>query len=545
MTISQLTKDSIFLFSINVRFFSPYTVLILSLFMTSSLLFPQDEIRNSTIDVHIKINEKGYFDVHEILTVDFDEIDDDRKIIGPYYYRTTNRKSDSKEIKGRFYISDVQVEGGTYKKSGKTEMDKKGFFIIDFFEKKEELKGVVTYDIRYRVKNAMKRMDDEVIIYWPLFDGLTFRNVIFDEVQFNIDLPQTISASESKFSLLKNNFRTNSGLVSLDESSINTDEHHFNGKFSPELEDGMRIYDVYGKLVLPGEKINKTTYLPPFWPRFYWTILIGIFVLYFLGVRIKNWISNYDPQKVIPVISYYPPNDIDPVMAGLLIDENLDHRDLTALLAKWSYEKVIEIQEPKGSLDSEDYIVTKLKELPTEAEDYEKLFFRVFFLNAKDGKVNLDEIRGEAFRKFHAKASKKMIESAAEYYDLEHWREQRERGLMYDTIILSPGLGILAIMVIISLGLERFEGPIILFVILVIALAIGSGARQKKTEIGRQTLAELKGFKIFIETAEVNMINKLMEEDPNYYRKTTSYAAAFGLLKEWNNKFKFLSKDPN
>ena len=49
------------------------------------------------------------------------------------------------------------------------------------------------------------------------------------------------------------------------------------------------------------------------------------------------------------------------------------------------------------------------------------------------------------------------------------------------------------------------------------------------------------GFKDFIETAELDKLNTLIEEDPKYFFNIIPYAYVFGLTDKWINKFESIN----
>src|SRR5699024_3345080 len=70
------------------------------------------------------------------------------------------------------------------------------------------------------------------------------------------------------------------------------------------------------------------------------------------------------------------------------------------------------------------------------------------------------------------------------------------------------------------------------------------GGMKKRTPEANHILSELKGFKNFIKIAETHRIKMLIQEDPDYFEKTMSYALTFGLLKQWAGKFDALNIQP-
>ena len=60
---------------------------------------------------------------------------------------------------------------------------------------------------------------------------------------------------------------------------------------------------------------------------------------------------------------------------------------------------------------------------------------------------------------------------------------------------------------------------------------------QSRTEYNRKIYGEILGFKQFIETAELDRINELVESDPSYFYNVLPYAYVLGLTDKWIHKF--------
>lgn len=60
---------------------------------------------------------------------------------------------------------------------------------------------------------------------------------------------------------------------------------------------------------------------------------------------------------------------------------------------------------------------------------------------------------------------------------------------------------------------------------------------QSRTEYNRKIYGEILGFKEFIETAELDRINELVESDPSYFYNVLPYAYVLGLTDKWVHKF--------
>ncbi len=72
---------------------------------------------------------------------------------------------------------------------------------------------------------------------------------------------------------------------------------------------------------------------------------------------------------------------------------------------------------------------------------------------------------------------------------------------------------------------------------LVTLIAIIAGFLSQRTSYGQRITEEVLGFKRFIEVAEKDRLEALIEEDPAYFYHILPYAQVFGLTKVWTDKF--------
>ncbi|GHU62705.1 hypothetical protein AGMMS49983_04660 [Clostridia bacterium] len=77
----------------------------------------------------------------------------------------------------------------------------------------------------------------------------------------------------------------------------------------------------------------------------------------------------------------------------------------------------------------------------------------------------------------------------------------------------------------------------------VIAIVLGVIAR-KRTDYYNGILGRIFGFKNFIDTAEVNRMERLFEQDPGYYYGILPFAWVFGLSDLWARKFERMAIAP-
>lgn len=75
----------------------------------------------------------------------------------------------------------------------------------------------------------------------------------------------------------------------------------------------------------------------------------------------------------------------------------------------------------------------------------------------------------------------------------------------------------------------------------VIGMVICLNYLPKRTPYGNEILGKLKGFKNFLETAEKDKLEAMVEEDPSYFYNILPYTYVLGLSKKWIKKFETIS----
>lgn len=85
---------------------------------------------------------------------------------------------------------------------------------------------------------------------------------------------------------------------------------------------------------------------------------------------------------------------------------------------------------------------------------------------------------------------------------------------------------------------------IIMFSIVVSLIGnILSSCVPKRSDYGKELLGEIVGFRNFMEVAEKERLEALLEEDPEYFYNTLPYAQVLGVTKKWTDKFKDISME--
>lgn len=488
-------------------------------------LYAQDFVVKN-YEVEIFLEEDNYFDVVEKYEVFFKYERHGllRYIITHYDFVDQFGQAGERDI----YISDIEVPGHRFKASSSIKRKWEDQVEIKIGDPKKYVSGTQYYEIRYRVKNALIFSKDQTQLYWNIKPNDW--NANFEKIKFTIHVPKGVE-------LKKENSFVYSGFY----GELNP------GKFDLEFKGNQliatskeNVISYYGQSVtalvkLPEGAIAYVDYTPSEFRQTAWIWILLLPIIWFIRI----WVKHGKDDRVPAVTSYYPPVGVDPAMAGFIIDDTADAVDLVALIPKWGNEGLVRVEEIKKKglvFDSSDIRLHRLGEISAQAPDYEQTMFNDLF-EMEDEKLE-SVLISDLKEKFHESMTlaKKQLEEKAQIYYLP-----KSRSLASDIGFYSMVLG-----AGVSFILFYFFGKIaaVFSVIVFVALIFFSRYMIKKNPSGNEALAELKGFKNFIKLAEVHRIKVLLESDPEYFEKTMSYALAFGLLKQWGNKFSGLDVEP-
>ncbi|MEO8773910.1 MAG: DUF2207 domain-containing protein [Gelidibacter sp.] len=477
--------------------------------------------------VDITIHEEGYFDVVEKYDVTFEMPKHGiyRDIQTKYDLLTEEGVQEIRKIK----ISTVEVPGHKFKTPFGFEQNVTGTYQIKIGDKNQTVNGAQHYEIKYRVENAFLHESDGVKFYWNLKPSdwrSTFRNI-----DFKIHLPASIDVNSD-------NVFVYSGDVGTTNVSEDIDFTVANGIVQGKSESGFTSYQGQSVTILINLPPNSIAEIKPFWP--FWTDYGWTFVLaILLGGFYWTWLRYGKDDKVISITSYFPPEGMDPAMAGYLINDSDDVSDLISLIPYWGSKGFLRIEEipKKGWFSSADTKLIALKTLPKDAPSYEKTIYEGLFgsiVTGGDTEVLVSSLKDKFYT--HMSSARSTLKNKAQpYYDAG---AKRVQNITYVVLILLAL--ILAPLLLFVWGFIA----VFAYIILTVFLIIMNKHMIKKNAKGNATLSELKGFRQFIKVAEVNKLKMLITEDPSYFETTMGYALAFGLFDQWANKFDNLNVPP-
>lgn len=502
----------------------------LSLFILLFLSLHFGYAQDFTVDnyaVDITLHKEGYFDVVETydLTFEMPKHGIYRDIQTKYDLLTEEGNQEARKIE----ITDVDVPGRHFEIPNRFEQKLKGAYQIKIGDADKTISGAQHYEIKYRVHNAFLFEADGVKFYWNLKPSdwrATFKNI-----EFKIHLPASIQVNSDDVFLY-------SGTVGATALSQEIDFTVSDGFVTGKSQSGFTSHQGESVTLLINLPANSIAEIKPFWP--FWTDYGYVFVLMaVLGGFYMTWLRYGKDDKVISITSYFPPEGIDPAMAGYLINDSDDVSDLISLIPHWGSKGFLRIEEipKKGWLSSSDTRLIALKALPEDASTYEKTIFNGLFgssIHPGSTEVLISSLKDKFYTKMSS-ARNSLKQQAQPYYESG---SKRVRNITYVVIVL--------LMLVLAPLLLFVWGFIAVFVYIFLSLFLlfMNMYMIKKNVKGNTALSELKGFKQFIKVAEINKLKMLIAEDPSYFETTMGYALAFGLFDKWANKFDALNVPP-
>ncbi len=352
------------------------------------------------------------------------------------------------------------------------------------------------------------------------------------------------------------------------------------------------------KTLFPGENITLYTqadpslFTRPFSAQVFIPIVLGLIglALTYLVLQTKG-----RDEKLVPVVSFYPPDHLSSPEAGYALNKKITPANLITILYNWAnlgYIKMSEAGEEdlenKGKKKKqEDLVITKVTDIHPNRPQYEITLFNQLFARGKDGVVTSKNLENKFYKdvqhaiagliKRLSKGEKALYKNNSGYVFLafvfgllplvllflisQRLNLQMESALL--GLVISSVIYIFVfitwgaaqrpsafIVCLIALGFNGFALPYwvgslgliplwacLITLLLSSAIAFMAPFLSQRTAYGQQVIQELMGFKTFIEAAEKQRLEALLEEDPAYFYNILPYAQVFGLTKIWTDKF--------
>ncbi|NLK93974.1 MAG: DUF2207 domain-containing protein [Clostridiales bacterium] len=525
-------------------------------------------------EIEAIVHENATVSITEKITADFNEYK--HGIFRDIPIRVRINKEVNGESKEYLYanpISNINVEGAPFSLTTEDDMCR-----ITIGDEDKTVIGEQKYIISYLLDLGDDRIDSYDEFYFNLIGTEWDTNI--NNVNFTIKFDKDTDLSKIKM------YSGTYGSANESNVSFYTYNNTVTGYVKNPLgpKEGVTIYTKLPQGYYVGARTKSS--------RPYKTMAviasISCIALFFLGIkRIGN-----PKNKVVETIEFYPPEGLSSADVGYIIDGVANDKDMISLIIWFAHKGYLLIEEKE-----KDIYLHKNKSLPEGEHSYLKTIYNGlfskgeitklsglkenFFTNIQDGKKQI---------KNYYKTEKKL------YNNRKFSAENILSGIYLIAIILAgyfsaPILSgvVYFILPFIAIGgsfigfaaiirswfksskFNSIKGLIVRLVIIFIVLLVTGGMAtlysiyssfyplllitemvailsygfcNDPTEYKVSITGKLLGLKKFIQKAELEQINKLVEENPLYYFDVLPYAYVFGLTDKWIKKFETIACQP-
>ncbi len=546
--------------------------LIVSIIPASAEYYPPENWEITNFHSSIFINEDSSLRITETIQADFTN-ERHHGIIRSIPYKYPARFGTFKTIKIKL---EEAVDGSN--KEWDTSVSKKGgYYNIQMAtEDWSYLTGPATFHLTYEVERAMNfftEKDDngapEFFTHDELYWNITGNEWVVPIAQSSaeIHLPYPIEKQDINTLCYTGEFGStdqNCRAYASDDKTIKVTTRR-----PLETYEGLT-----GVIALPLGTITPPTitkqtlwFLADNWPLLMpFLVFLALFLLWMAKGR--------DPEvgndTVIP--HYKPPRGLRPTECGIIIDEKIHPRDITATIIDLAVRGFIKIEEvsKKGLIRKKtDHRLTLVKnQKQSSLTDFEKKIMRALFSEPKKAEdiLKLFSILKKADKKKDHKLIKEVTQERKSvliselknsfYTHLPLIKKSVIEKLVKDRYFPSSpaktrgrymGFGFATLIITFYIGEIIFVefGALMVGALIVsgIIVLIFGNFMPRKTHKGRETYYVLKGLYEYINTAEKDRM-EFQEKANIFFEKLLPYAAAFGLTKKWTKAFDKLITSP-
>ena len=543
---------------------------ILISFLPNNSYAVTDYVINS-YDINVKINENNTFDITETITANFYT----RKhgIIRTIPLKNTIERLDGSTSTNRVKITNLQVNND-YSKSNSN-----GNLAIKIGNQDTYVTGLQKYVIKYTYDIGVDPVKDADEFYYNLIG--TEWDTRISNVSFSITMPKEFDASSLGFSSGRY------GYTDSDSVSYSVNGNTISGIYTDTLPAGNGLTV---RLTLPdnyfvGARNNNTDYY----------IIIGIsLVIVFIAFIL--WLLFGKDKPVIETVEFYPPEGYNSAELAFLYKGETDDKAIVSLLIYLASKGYLSIKETENKAlfaSTKDFTIYKLKEYDGTNE-IEKLFFDGLFrtrssvtssdltnrfyitvnrikklLNKKENKTKIFDKKSLQLRGF-------IIPMMLIIFILITVKPFYDAGMPSElpVALIFPGVGFSLMLSILTSSSPKSAkifiifwgllfGGIPLFMILpiifstpvsaityfigilcIIVLYIFRKIILKRTPFGLEILGKIKGFKRFLETAEKDQLESMVEKEPEYFYNILPYTYALDVSDKWVEQFENIAVEP-
>lgn len=469
-------------------------------------------------NVDINVNENNSFDITEHISAYFNE---QRHGI----FRTIPTRNQVKRTDGTSHSVKAKIKNIKASENCDVSIEN-GNYVLQIGDADTYVEGEHDYTIKYTYMLGEDQNNGFDELYYNIIgDGW---DTYIQNVTFKITMPKEFDKSELGFSI------GDYGTVGTYDINYDVNDNIITGSVARTLQPNEAV-TVRLELEDGYFYFNKALY------NFKLALLVAVPALLFIIVIIL-WSKFGKDKKAVQTVEFYPPNgmssaDIAFWQSGLIAN----NEKLTPLLIELANDGYIQIEEVETkSKNKSEFAITKLKDSYDGNDRAKEIFFNGLFKNGRRSKIYKSDLEDDFYltlniiREMYNKPEKrhKVFEAKSLYMRILAW--------------VLCALSVFAVLFNFSNLFDSSLKYILTLVGIIICIIsfVFSFFIRKRTDEAINILGKINGFKNFLETAEKDKLEALVDDDPAYFYNILPYAYVLGVSDKWMKKFESIAVEP-
>ena len=469
-------------------------------------------------NVDINVNENNSFDITEHISTYFNE---QRHGI----FRTIPTRNQVKRTDGTSHSVKAKIKNIKASENCDVSIEN-GNYVLQIGDADTYVEGEHDYTIKYTYMLGEDQNNGFDELYYNIIgDGW---DTYIQNITFKITMPKEFDKSKLGFSI------GNYGTVGTYDINYDVNDNIITGSVARTLQPNEAV-TVRLELEDGYFYFNKTLY------NFKLALLVAVPALLFIIVIIL-WSKFGKDKKAVQTVEFYPPNgmssaDIAFWQSGLIAN----NEKLTPLLIELANDGYIQIEEVETkSKKKSEFAITKIKDRYDGNDRAKEIFFNGLFKNGTRNKIYKSDLEDDFYltlniiRELYNKPEKrhKVFEAKSLYIRILAW--------------VLCALSVFAVLFNFSNMFDSNLKYILTLVGIIICIIsfVFSFFIRKRTDEAVDILGKINGFKNFLETAEKDKLEALVDDDPAYFYNILPYAYVLGVSDKWMKKFESIAVEP-
>ncbi len=469
-------------------------------------------------NVDVSVNEDNSFDITEHISAYFNE---QRHGI----YRTIPTRNQVKRTNGTSHSVKAKIKNIRVSENCDVSVEN-GNYVLQIGNADTYVDGEHDYTIKYTYMLGEDQNNGFDELYYNIIgDGW---DTYIQNVTFKITMPKEFDKSKLGFSI------GNYGTVGTYDINYDVTGNIITGSVARTLQPNEAV-TVRLELEDGYFYFNKALY------NFKLALLVAVPALLFFVVIIL-WAKFGKDKKAVQTVEFYPPNGMS--SADIAFWQNgmiSSNEKLTPLLIELANDGYIQIEEIETkSKRKSDFAITKLINSYDGSDRAKEIFFNGLFKNGVRNKIYKSDLEDDFYL---------TLNIIREMYNKPEKRHKVFEAKSLYMRILAWGLCALSVFAVLFNFSNLFDSRLkyiltLVGIIICIVSFIFSFFIRKRTDEAVDILGKINGFKNFLETAEKDKLETLVDDDPAYFYNILPYAYVLGVSDKWMKKFESIAVEP-